>query len=150
MADITYVVGREVGQTPGRQRRLKTSQKGSNHARQKKRRGAAPKHRGGTHHTGGNSPQGNPTHQQHLKDLAGSSGVPPAVTPNQSVVSQEDVFSTWLIPALVLAKWKRRPLGSRQNSGPHDYGVSATHTARRERLAPGVLRSRGYRTLVPS
>jgi len=25
------------------------------------------------------------------------------------VVSQEDVFSTWLIPALVLAKWNRRP-----------------------------------------
>jgi len=31
---------------------------------------------------------------------------------SKSVVSQEDVFSTWLIPALVLAKWKRRPLGS--------------------------------------
>ena len=57
------VVGREVGQTPGRQRRLKTSQKGSNHARQKNRRGAAPKHRRGKHHTGGNSPQGNPTRQ---------------------------------------------------------------------------------------
>ena len=66
------------------------------------------------------------------------------------VVSQEDVFSTWLmlIPALVLAKWKRRSLGSRQNSGPHDYGVSATHTARRERLAPGVYVPRGYRTTV--
>ena len=35
-------------------------------ARQKNRRGAAPKHRGGKHHTGGNSPQGNPT-RQHLK-----------------------------------------------------------------------------------
>ena len=46
------VIGREVGQTPGRQRRLKTSQKGSNHARQKNRRGAAPKHRGGKHHMG--------------------------------------------------------------------------------------------------
>ena len=31
---------------------------------------------------------------------------------------------------------------------PYDYGVSATHTARRERLAPGVYVSRGYRTLV--
>ena len=28
-------------------------------------RGAAPKHRGGKHHTGGNSPQGNPT-RQHM------------------------------------------------------------------------------------
>jgi len=32
-------------------------------ARQKNRRGAAPKHRGGENNTGGNSPQGNPTRQ---------------------------------------------------------------------------------------
>jgi len=62
-ASRCHVVGREIGQTPGRQRRLKTSQKGSNHARQNNRRGTAPKHRGGKHHTGGNSPQGNPTRQ---------------------------------------------------------------------------------------
>jgi len=49
--------------------------KGSNHARQKNRRGAAPKHRGGKHHTaGGNTTrggtahraQGNPTRQQAM------------------------------------------------------------------------------------
>jgi len=38
--------------------------KGSNHARQRNRRGAASKHRGGKHHKGGNRPQGNPIRQQ--------------------------------------------------------------------------------------
>jgi len=58
-------------------------------------------------------------------------------------VSQEDVFSTWLIPALVLAKRKRHPLGSRQNRSPHQGVYWARprdcHSARRERLAPGFF-----------
>ena len=37
--------------------------------------GTAPKHRGGKHHKGGNSPRGNPTRQQHRQPGAGLAGM---------------------------------------------------------------------------
>ena len=67
---MCFVVCRRPGGWPGAGTPGKTehisdneSKKASSDARQKNRRGAAPKHRGGKHHTGGNSPQGNPTRQ---------------------------------------------------------------------------------------
>ena len=58
------VVGRAVGQAPGRQRtETQTWKKASSYARQRTGGGAAPKHRRGKQRKGGNRPQGNPTRQ---------------------------------------------------------------------------------------
>ena len=56
--------GRSARRRDAREQGTHQTQKGSNHARQNNWREAAPKHRGGKKHTGGNSPQGNPTRQQ--------------------------------------------------------------------------------------
>ena len=49
--------------------------------------------------------------QYRHKTCATSPGPGPIVYVYIYVVSEENIFSTWLILALVLAKWKRRPLG---------------------------------------
>ena len=69
------LAGRSARRRDAREHRTHQTMKASSNARQRNRRGAAPKHRGGKHHKGGNRPH---------------RGTPPANTPPTASPLQEE------------------------------------------------------------